>query len=94
MLFILIHVTAIMAGAILISSYGYTLTDSIFEAASAASCVGLSVGIVAPTAPVGVKLTIITLMILGRLEYLHLFFLASLIFGKKILALSRPQSMM
>ena len=94
MLFILLHIAAIMAGAILISSYGYTLTDSLFEAASAASCVGLSVGIVTPTAPAGVKLTIMTLMILGRLEYLHLIFLASLIFGKKILALSRPQSMM
>jgi len=92
MLFIIIHIATVTTGAILISAQGYTITDSLFEAASAASCVGLSVGIVAPTAPAGVKLTIITLMILGRLEYLHLIFLASLIFGKKILMLSRPQA--
>ncbi|MCD6488985.1 MAG: TrkH family potassium uptake protein [Desulfurococcales archaeon] len=82
-IFILFHALAIFIGATLISAYGYPFIDSLFEATSAAGCVGLSVNIVNPNAPVVVKLTIMALMILGRIEYTQLVLLFALISGKK-----------
>lgn len=85
-LFIILHMTAIFVGAVLISFHGYTFIDSLFEASSAAGCVGLSVGIVSPDAPVTVKVIIMILMILGRIEYTHIVLFAVLIYGRKIIA--------
>ncbi len=81
---IIIHALMITIGALIISVYGYNFTDSLFEATSAASNVGLSSGIVSVTDPFTVKITLIILMILGRLEYLPLFLVLSLIFREKI----------
>jgi trk system potassium uptake protein TrkH len=89
LLFIAIHLLAVFAGAVLISAYGYTFTDSLFETTSAASCVGLSSGIVSPLAPTGVKLTLMSLMLLGRIEYLHMFLLFSVIIGRRTMAMVR-----
>ncbi len=50
--------------------WGYPLGDALFEATSAQGTVGLSVGIANPTAPIGVKLILILLMWMGRLEIL------------------------
>ncbi len=86
-LIIIMHALIIMIGAIIISAYGYSFTDSLFEATSAASCVGLSVGVVSMLAPLGVKITLIILMILGRLEYLPLFLGLSFIVRKRIVKL-------
>lgn len=84
-LIIIIHAFMITVGAIIISAYGYSFTDALFEATSAASCVGLSTGIVSMFAPLGVKITLIVLMILGRLEYLPLFLGLSFIIRKRII---------
>lgn len=85
-LFIILHMTAIFIGALLISFHGYTFIDSLFEASSAASCVGLSVGVVSPDAPVTVKIVIMILMILGRIEYTHIVLFSVLIYGRKVIA--------
>ncbi|WFO75857.1 TrkH family potassium uptake protein [Desulfurococcaceae archaeon MEX13E-LK6-19] len=84
-LFIILHTAAVFIGAVLLSFYGYSFIDSLFEATSAAGCVGLSVGIVSPVAPLGVKIIIMILMILGRIEYTHLVLIFALIYGRKII---------
>ncbi|RLG84580.1 MAG: TrkH family potassium uptake protein [Thermoprotei archaeon] len=83
--FILMHGTIILTGALLMTVYGYSFVDTLFEATSAAGCVGLSVGIVGPQAPFGVKVVIIFLMLLGRLEYAQLILVLSLIYSRKML---------
>jgi len=86
-LIIIIHAFTITAGAIVISAYGYNFIDALFEATSAASCVGLSAGIVSMFAPFGVKITLIILMILGRLEHLPLFLGLSLVVRRRVIKL-------
>lgn len=86
-LIIIIHAFIITVGAIVISAYGYNFIDALFEATSAASCVGLSAGIVSMFAPFGVKIILIVLMILGRLEHLPLFLGLSLIVKKRVVKL-------
>lgn len=83
LLFSFIHLLAIFIGATFMTIYGFSFVDTLFEATSAAGCVGLSVGIVAPTAPLGVKLTIMALMLLGRVEYIQLFMILGYIAGRK-----------
>ncbi|MCX8196522.1 MAG: hypothetical protein N3F67_05565 [Acidilobaceae archaeon] len=53
--------------------YGYL--DVLFEATSALSCVGLSVGIVSPALPDAVKLLLSLIIYLGRIEFLALYLL-------------------
>ncbi len=90
LLFIIIHATVIIASAMAISAYGYSFTDALFETTSAASCVGLSVNVVSSTAPAGVKLIITAVMLMGRIEYLNVFLLLALIFGRRTISLTRP----
>ncbi len=52
---------------------GFTFIDALFETASALSCVGLSVGITSPTAPLAVKIALMVAMYLGRLEFAPLY---------------------
>ena len=54
----------------MLTAYGYSLQDSLFEFISSLSTVGLSVGITSPDAPAGVLWTEIVGMVLGRLEFL------------------------
>jgi len=84
LLFALIHILMIFTGATIITSYGYSFVDALFEATSAAGCVGLSVGVVGPSSPLGVKLTIMALMLLGRIEYIQLYLIIGFIAGRKI----------
>lgn len=84
-LFTLIHLVAVSIGAVIISSFGYDYIDALFEATSAASCVGLSTGIAGNAAPVAVKLVIITLMLMGKLEYIQLFLVVGFLGGRRIL---------
>ena len=84
LLFALIHVLAIFAGAVFMTVYGYSFVDTLFEATSAAGCVGLSAGVIGPASPIGVKLTIMTLMLLGRIEYIQLYLIIGFIAGRKI----------
>ncbi len=85
LMFPLVHLTAIMVGAALMTLYGYSFIDALFEATSAAGCVGLSAGVLTPTSPLGVKLIIITLMLLGRIEYVQLFLIIGYLGGRGLL---------
>ena len=64
-----LYVGTLMSAALIISAYGYPLTEALFEAASSVGTVGLSVGITAPDAPAGVLWVQKVCMFLGRLEF-------------------------
>ncbi len=90
LLFIVIHAAVIVSAALAISAYGYSFTNALFETTSAASCVGLSVNVVSSTAPVGVKLIITAVMLMGRIEYLNVFLLLAFICGRRTISLTKP----
>jgi trk system potassium uptake protein TrkH len=69
-LFILIYILLVFIGGAAISIEGYSLTDSMFEAASALGNVGLTVNITSYLAPTWIKSVLMTYMLLGRLEIL------------------------
>lgn len=75
----LLFVALYLAGALVGVAYGYPLQDSLFESVSAAGTVGLSVGITAPSMPIGLQLAYILLMWAGRLEFIALFALAGFV---------------
>jgi trk system potassium uptake protein TrkH len=69
-LFILIYILLVFIGGVAISIEGYSLTDSIFEAASALGNVGLTMNITSYLAPTWIKSVLMLYMLLGRLEIL------------------------
>jgi trk system potassium uptake protein TrkH len=71
-LFVFLYLLVFFAGSGLIAAHGYSLQDSLFEFASALSTVGVSVGVTAADAPVGVLWVEMAAMILGRLEFFTL----------------------
>ncbi|RLG89064.1 MAG: TrkH family potassium uptake protein [Thermoprotei archaeon] len=81
----IIHAFMVFSSALLISAFGYSFIDSLFEATSAASCVGLSVGVIEPSSPAMVKVILMILMISGRLEYIPLLLLVSLMVSRRAL---------
>lgn len=83
LIFPLIHALAIFIGASIMTVYGFSFVDTLFEATSAAGCVGLSVGVVSPSSPLGVKVTIMILMLLGRVEYVQFFMILGYICGRR-----------
>lgn len=85
LIFPLIHLTAIMFGAAFMTIYGYDFIDTLFEATSAAGCVGLSAGVLTPSSPLGIKVTIMILMLLGRIEYVQIFLIIGYFGGKRLL---------
>ncbi len=89
LLFTILHAFMIFAGAAFMTVYGYSFINTLFEAASAAGCVGLSVGVVSPTAPLGVKATIMALMLLGRIEYAHIFLIVGYFSGRSVIKVIR-----
>lgn len=68
LLFILLSFILIVVTGALLSFSGFGLIDSMFEAVSAFATTGLSVGIVSATLAVHLKLTLIILMVIGRVE--------------------------
>jgi len=60
-------------GALVGMFYGYPFLDSLFESTSAAANVGLSCGITVSGMPMGLKLTYIVQMWVGRLEFMTVF---------------------
>ena len=72
-MFVFLYLGVYLAGSFIITAYGYSLSESLFEYASALSTVGLSVGVTAPDAPIGLLWTEIAGMFLGRLEFLTVF---------------------
>ena len=89
LLFFVTHIGFVSMGAFLIKIFmpGVDYMDALFEATSAASCVGLSTGIVSSNAPFVVKLGLTILMLLGKLEYLPVIILTGIILHRKILKL-------
>jgi trk system potassium uptake protein TrkH len=69
----LLYILLYFAGALAGLFYGYTLQEAMFESTSAAAAVGLSVGVVGPDLPVGLKLVYIVQMWIGRLEFIAVF---------------------
>lgn len=71
--FCFLYLLLLLLGTGALSLLGYPLEQSLFEFASALGTVGLSVGIVSPTAPASVLWIEIIGMFLGRLEILAVF---------------------
>jgi trk system potassium uptake protein TrkH len=69
-LYLVVYVVAV----IIFMLYDYPLRDSLFQVASSISTIGLSVGITGPLTPIGIRLTQMAVMILGRLEFFVLVF--------------------
>ncbi len=65
-----LYLAVLAAATLALTGWGYGIEASLFEAASAQGTVGLSLGITGPQAPIGVKLILIGLMWMGRLEIL------------------------
>jgi trk system potassium uptake protein TrkH len=72
-LFFWLYLLVYLVGSLILTAYGYSLEESLFEYASALSTVGLSVGITAADAPRGLLWAEILGMFLGRLEFLPVF---------------------
>ena len=72
-MFVVMYLGIYLIGSGIIAAYGYSLPESLFEYASALSTVGLSVGVTAPNAPIGLLWTEIVGMFLGRLELFPVF---------------------
>jgi trk system potassium uptake protein TrkH len=72
--FFTLYIITFSLGTLIISSFGYELKDAMFEFASALGTVGLSIGITSASAPKGVLWTQIVGMILGRLEFMVVFY--------------------
>lgn len=65
-----LYVITYVTGALIALAYGYPAREALFESISAAANVGLSSGITSPAMPVGLKLTYIVQMWIGRLEFI------------------------
>ncbi|ADL12882.1 TrkH family potassium uptake protein [Acetohalobium arabaticum] len=72
--YIYLYMGTYFIGVFIYLAYGYDLTNSMFEFASALGTVGLSIGITAADAPTGILWLETVGMFLGRLEFLVIFF--------------------
>ena len=72
-MFVCMYLGIYLVGSAIITAYGYSLAESLFEYASTLSTVGLSVGVTTADAPVGLLWTQIAGMFLGRLEFFPVF---------------------
>ncbi len=70
---IMAYFAIIVAGAVIFVLHGYRPVDSIFEVTSGVGTVGLSSGIVSPGMPWDLKLFLIFIMWMGRIEVLPFF---------------------
>jgi trk system potassium uptake protein TrkH len=77
----LLYVALYLVGTGVALAYGYDLGDALFESISAAANVGLSVGITDASMPMLLKITYITEMWLGRLEFVAVFALLGFLFS-------------
>jgi trk system potassium uptake protein len=71
---LLLFVVNYLVGALIGLAYGgYDITQTLFESVSAASNIGLSIGVTAPEMPKGLMSVYIVQMWLGRLEFVAVF---------------------
>lgn len=68
--FVFLYMAVYGLGVMVLCSYGYNLSDSLFEFASALGTVGLSVGVTSAQMPDGALWAEIFAMFLGRLEFI------------------------
>ena len=68
--FVFFYMAVYGLGVMMLCSYGYNLSDSLFEFASALGTVGLSVGVTSAQMPDGALWAEIFAMFLGRLEFI------------------------
>ncbi len=73
LLIFLMYIGLYLLGTIVGCAYGYPLQQALFESVSAGANVGLSCGITRAAMPVGLKLTYIFQMWIGRLEFVSIF---------------------
>lgn len=71
--FLMVYIFVLVIGTLVFTSYGYSLTASLFEFASALGTVGLSVGITGYDAALGIHWMSIIGMFMGRLEFFVIF---------------------
>ncbi len=71
--FVFLYLVTYLVGSAIIAAYGYSLQEALFEYASTMGTVGLSIGVTAADAPVGLLWTQIVGMFLGRLEFFTVF---------------------
>jgi trk system potassium uptake protein TrkH len=72
--FVTLYGIFFLIGVIIFTLYGHSISDAMFEMASTLSTVGLSVGITAADAPVGILWMQTFSMLMGRLEFFVFFF--------------------
>lgn len=91
LLYIVLHFIMVLIGASLLKSTipQVDFVDALFEAMSAANCVGLSIGLTSPNAPLMAKLTLMALMYFGRLEYTSLLVFIGLILYREYRIIKR-----
>ncbi|WP_032123326.1 TrkH family potassium uptake protein [Clostridium amazonitimonense] len=75
------YIVLFTIGTALGSYYGYSVSSSAYEAASAVGNVGLSIGVTSTDMPSVMKIYYIVAMYLGRLEFLSVFALIGFVFG-------------
>lgn len=68
-LFVFLYLAIFTFGSMIISAYGYSLKQALFEFASTLGTVGLSAGVTTADAPPGILWIQILGMLLGRLEF-------------------------
>lgn len=68
--FVFVYLAFLFLGSAMLSAHGFSLSDSLFEFASALGTVGLSVGVTSQTAPLAVLWAETFAMLLGRLEFM------------------------
>ena len=68
-LFVFFYLAVFVSGALIISGYGFSLKEGLFEFASTVGTVGLSVGVTNADAPSGMLWVQVIGMFLGRLEF-------------------------
>jgi trk system potassium uptake protein TrkH len=68
-----LYLLTLVVGTAVLAAHGYSLSDSLFEFASAQGTVGLSVGVTSADAPPLVLWAEVAGMLLGRLEFLIVF---------------------
>ncbi len=84
-----LYFTTYAIGVTILTLYGFSLQDSMFEFASALSGVGLSCGVTKPDLALGAMWTLTIGMFLGRLEFLVIIYSISKLIKDAMLALSR-----
>ncbi|MDD5090233.1 MAG: TrkH family potassium uptake protein [Candidatus Wallbacteria bacterium] len=70
LVFISLYIATYLLGVLILCGCGYTLSDSLFEFASALGTVGLSVGVTSASMADTALWTMIIAMLLGRLEFI------------------------